>query len=105
MAAPRPTRRSPRALGPAPGVLAVAALIVLGGCLGTRRPAGPTPGSDLVRAEPALEGAVRRAIQRCDGPTQVGVTGKAREPDRCSRARTDSVRTAPDTVERVQRVP
>ncbi len=105
MAAHRPTRRSRRTLTSAWGALAATALLTLGGCLGSRRPVGLTPGSDMVLAEPALEGAVRRAIQRCDGPTQVGVTGGARGPDRCSRARTDTVRASPDTVERVQRVP
>jgi hypothetical protein len=105
MAAHRSRRSARGTLTSGSGVLAVAALLALGGCLSARRPVGLAPGSDMVRAEPALQGAVRRAIQRCDGPAQIGATGGAREPDRCSRARTDTVRASPDTVERVHRVP
>lgn len=105
MAAHRPTPGSGRTLACAPGVLAVAVLLSVGGCQGARRPVVLTPGSDMARPGSTLDDAVRRAIHRCDGPQQSGATGGARDPERCSRARTDTVRASPDTVERVQRVP
>ena len=105
MAVPRSTHRSRRAPILAPRALSVAALLATSGCLGPKGPGRIAPGTDLVRPEPSLAGAVRRAVQRCDGPTATGAVGDTRDPDRCGRAMTDTVRAAPDTVERVHRVP
>ena len=103
MAAPRSTHRSGRAPSLAPRALSVAALLATSGCLASKGPGRLAPGTDLVRPESSLAGAVRKAVQRCDGLTETAATGD--KPDRCGRATTDTVRAAPDTMVRVPRVP
>jgi hypothetical protein len=84
------------------------ALLAVSGCATSRRPGRLPTGSDLARPEPTptLAGTIRAVLQRCDRPTAVGALGDPRDPDRCGRGTMrDTVRVAPDTVERVQRVP
>jgi hypothetical protein len=80
-------------------VAACAVLLAVAGCMTSRRPLRPIPGSDLAQADRSFDRLVRETLQRCDSTGRpVATTGSSRDPDPCRRI-------GPDTLARTGKVP